>query len=44
MECNKMPENVLRHIIEFRLGKPENITLKHSKALRKIQNMDKIEK
>ena len=44
MEFNKMPENVLRNIIEFKLGEPGHTALKHSKGLREIQNKYKIEK
>ena len=44
MEVKNLPENVLRNIIEFKLGEPEYITLKHSKGLREIQNKYRIEK
>ena len=39
-----MPENVLRNIIEFKLGEPEYVRLKHSKGLKEIQNKYRIEK
>ena len=39
-----MPENVLRNIIEFKLGEPRYIALKHSKGLREMQNKYRIEK
>ena len=44
MEVKKLPENVLRNIIEFKLGEPEYIKLKHSKGLREIQNKYRIDK
>ena len=44
MEVKNLPENVLRNIIEFKLGEPEYIKLKHSKGLREIQNKYRIEK
>ena len=42
MEVKNLPENVLRNIIEFKLGEPEYIKLKHSKGLREIQNKYRI--
>ena len=44
MEVKNLPENVLRNIIEFKLGEPEYIKLKHSKGLREIQNKYRIDK
>ena len=44
MEVKYLPENVLRNIIEFKLGEPEYIKSKHSKGLREIQNRYRIEK
>ena len=44
MEFDKLPTEVLNNIIEFKIGKPEYIALKHSKGLREIQNKYKIEK
>ena len=44
MEVKNLPENVLRNIIEFKLGEPEYIKSKHSKGLREIQNRYRIEK
>ena len=42
MEVKNLPENVLRNIIEFKLGEPEYVKIKHSKGLREIQNKYRI--
>ena len=42
MEVKNLPENVLRNIIEFKLGEPEYVKIKHSEALKRIQNKYKI--
>ena len=44
MEVKNLPENVLRNIIEFKLGEPEYVKIKHSEALKRIQNKYKIDK
>ena len=42
MELSNLPAEVLSKIIEFKLGRPEYLKIKHSKALRRIQNKYKI--
>ena len=42
MEVKNLPENVLRNIIEFKLGEPEYVKIKHSETLKRIQNKFKI--
>ena len=42
MELSNLPPEVLSKIIEFRLGKPEYLKIKHSETLKRIQNNYKI--
>ena len=37
MEVKKLPENVLRNIIEFKLGEPNYLKFKYNNALKQIQ-------
>ena len=38
MEWSNLPPEVLSKMIEFKLGKPEYLKIKHSEALKRIQN------
>ena len=42
MELSNLPPEVLSKIIEFKLGRPEYLKIKHSKTLKRIQNKYKI--
>ena len=42
MELSNLPPEVLSKIIEFKLGRPEYLKIKHCKALKRIQNNYKI--
>ena len=42
MEWNNLPTEILNKFIDFRLGKPEYIKIKHSQALKRIQNRYRI--
>ena len=42
MELSNLPPEVLYKIIEFKLGRPEYLKIKHSKTLKRIQNKYKI--
>ena len=42
MKLSILPAEVLSRIIEFKLGRPEYLKIKHSEALKRIQNKYKI--
>lgn len=38
MELSNLPAEVLSKIIEFKIGRPEYLKIKHSEILKRIQN------